>query len=135
MLWHAVSAVAPDSRPVLELLAHDLRVSHRCAYRQGRAFRPFHGTLSVARCGRSSVDAVAVPAKGVLPVGEVPMLPAVAMVECGPAPAIIALVVLVADELLIGAVDVVAVAVAARFVAPALCALVVFEDLRILFFV
>ena len=84
------------------------------------------------------VEGVAVTAKGVPPFPpavEVAMLPAVGMVEGGPAPAIIALVVLVADELLIGAVDVVAVAVAARFVAPALCALVVREDLRILFVV
>ena len=65
------------------------------------------------------VDAAAFTAEGVPPFPpavEVPMTPAVAMVEDGPARAIVAFVVLDADVLLSGAVEGVALAVKAVLV-------------------
>ena len=68
------------------------------------------------------VDAAAFTAEGVPPFPpavEVPMLPAVAMAEDGPALAIVAFVVLDADVLLSGAVEGVALAVEAVLVVVA----------------
>ena len=77
------------------------------------------GTLCTVIGAVLDVEGVAVTAKGVPPFPpavEVAMLPAVAMVEDGPALAIVAFVVLDADVLLSGAVEGVALAVEAVFV-------------------
>ena len=98
-----------------------------------KSFSPFSwnvicGTLWTVIGAWLEVDAIAVTAEGVPPLPpavEVPMLPAVAMAEDGPALAIVAFVVLavLVEVLLIGAFNAVELAVAALLVRDvALCA-------------